>query len=158
MLIGTDLYGRRSAALALGDIRSTEAVAPLIRCLVARDEALRNAALKALAEIGDDAAVDAVFEVAVSDESFGVRGTAAQTLMRLKDPRAVDILGSMLLEADGRYARSYPKWAAKQLVEIGDPRAIPMLDNAARSARGLTKLRLRRAMRRLKSVEVIRAD
>ena len=109
--------------------------------------------MKALASIGDPAAIDAVFEVAVSDESFGVRATAAETLVRLGDPRAVDVLGSMLLEAEGRYATSYPKWAAKQLVEIGDPRAIPMLDQAARRARPLTRARLRRAMRRLKGAD-----
>jgi HEAT repeat protein len=149
MLTGTSLMGRRSAALALGDLGSRRAVAPLIRCLAAKDELLRNAALKALASIGDRTAVDAVFEVAVADDSFGVRTSAAQTLARLEDPRAVEILGSMLLEASGPYARSYPRWAAKLLVEIGDPRAIPKLDEAARGAGPLTKLRLRRAIRRL---------
>lgn len=158
MLAGTDLMGRRLAALALGDLRTARAVVPLTRCLHARDEPLRNAALKALASIGDRGAVEAVFEAAVTDESFGVRATAAQTLARLEDPRAVEVLGSMLLEVPGRYARSFPKWAAKELVAIGDPRAVPMLDEAALSARGLTKVRLRRAMRRLKSVEVLRPD
>jgi HEAT repeat protein len=157
-LAGTDLMGRRLAALALGDLRSARAVVPLIRCLHAKDEPLRNAALKALGSIGDRGAVDAVFEAAVTDESFGVRATAAQTLARLEDPRAVEVLGSMLLEEHGRYARSFPKWAAKELVEIGDPRAIPMLDQAAQRARGLTKVRLRSAIRRLERVEALRTS
>ena len=65
-LTGTDIMGRRLAALALGDLRSARAVVPLTRCLVAKDEPLRIAALKALASIGNDAVVDPVFEVAVS--------------------------------------------------------------------------------------------
>jgi HEAT repeat protein len=157
MLTGTDLMGRRSAALALGDLGTRQAVGPLVRCLAAKDEPLRIGALKALASIGDSTAINAVFETAVDDASFGVRAQAAQTLVSLGDPRAVDVLGSMLLEANGRYATSYPKWAAKLFVEIGDPRAIRMLEDAARRAGPLTKFRLRRAIRRLKAANSLRA-
>jgi HEAT repeat protein len=154
MLVGTDLMGRRSAALALGDLGSRQAVTPLIRCLAARDDPLRISALKALASIGDQEAVEAVFETAVDDESFGVRATAAQTLVRMGDPRAVDVLGSMLLEDFRRRPMLYPGWAVKLLVETADPRAIPKLEEAARHARPLQKLRLRRAIHRLSTAEM----
>jgi HEAT repeat protein len=145
--------GRISAAHGLGDVGDARAVVPLVRCLQANDQLLRVSALKALAKIGEASAASAVFDVASSDDSFGVRVTAAETLARLGDPRSVALLGSLLLEEKGQYSRSFPKWAAKLLVELDGFEAIPQLEAVRRQSRPLTRLRLRRAIRTLRVIE-----
>jgi HEAT repeat protein len=152
LLSGTHPMARISAAHGLGDLRATEAIEPLIRCLQARDELLRISALKALAKIGDERAADAVYESATEDPAFGARAAAAETLARLDDPRAVDVLGAMFLEDQGRYSRSFPKWATKLLVEISGTEAIPQLEAAARDAHTLNRFRLRRTVKTLRAM------
>jgi HEAT repeat protein len=145
--------GRISAAHGLGDVGDARAVVPLVRCLQANDELLRVSVLKALAKIGEPNATSAVFDVAISDDSFGVRVTAAEALARLGDRRSVALLGSLLLEEKGRYSRSFLKWAAKLLVEIEGFEAIQQLEAVSRQAGPLTRLRLRRAIRTLRVIE-----
>jgi HEAT repeat protein len=146
-----DRIGRLTAARGLGSLQSTKAVRPLIRCIRANDELLQVSALKALAQIGDQGAVADVFEVATWDESLGVRATAAETLARLGDDRAPELLGSILVgEQDELHSRSYRRWAVKLLVESVGARAIPHLEAAKERAGPLERLQLRLAITALK--------
>ena len=145
LLTGTDRRGRISAARHLGELRAVGAVLPLTRCLDAGDDVLRMGALKALGQIGDESAADAVARAGEEDESVLVKCSAASALRALNDDRATPVLVTVLetTTASG-HARN---WAAKQLVELRAVEAIPALDDAARTASGLTSWRLRRAAR-----------
>jgi HEAT repeat protein len=150
LLVDTDRVTRVAAAQDLGDLRDVAAVGPLVRCLQAGDELLRLSSLKALAKIGDPGVVPAVHQLAVHDESFGVRATAAETLGRLGDPRAVSLLLAMLRERGNPWPQSYRKWLAKLLVELRAREAIPELVAAKSGAHPLTRWRLAQAIRTLR--------
>ena len=149
LLSATDRTTRRGAALRLGDLGEPAAVEPLGRCLVAADELLRNAALKALAKIGDARAVPLVYESATTDKAFGVRTTAAEALVRLGDSRALDVLSELLLSPENPWPQSSRKWLAKLAVECGLTEAIPLLSSARTGARPPARWRLNRAIRTL---------
>ena len=79
-------FVRRSAAQALGDIRSRNAVAPLMATVT--DEAnpieLRRVAAKSLGEIGDPAAVPALQTAAEANDPYLARA-AHEALLRLRN-------------------------------------------------------------------------
>ena len=64
-----DWLGREAAARALGDIGSTKAVPGLIRAAWLPET--RNAAIKALAAIGDPRAVDVLLSALSGQRSWG---------------------------------------------------------------------------------------
>jgi HEAT repeat protein len=152
-LANTDRFTRLGAAQALGRLGRREAVRPLLRCLQAGDELLQVSALKALANIGDDGVSDPVFEVATTNDSFGVRATAAETLARLGDQRAVPLIVAPLLDGATPYPRSYRKWATSLLVEIHATDAIPDLERARLTSGPLGRRRINAAIRSLKATD-----
>jgi HEAT repeat protein len=95
ILVNGDRIGRLAAAQDLGELKSKRAVQPLLRFTQASDELLQVSALKALAKIGDGAAAPEVFALASSDEPLGVRATAAETLARIGDDRAIGLLAAI---------------------------------------------------------------
>lgn len=152
ILVNGDRIGRLAAAQDLGSLRSTRAVEPLLRCIRASDELLQVSALKALGKIRDRSVAAEVFEVAASDESLGVRATAAETLARLGDQRAADLLAAILMGGAGkRHARSYRRWAAKLLAELYGAGAIQHLEVAKEQAGPLERWQLGLTVRRLRS-------
>jgi hypothetical protein len=80
--------------------------------------------LKALAKLGHAEVADAVHEVAITDESFGVRATAAETLSHLGDPRGFPLLFDQLWAADNPWPHSY-RWLAKLTVELDAANTVP---------------------------------
>jgi HEAT repeat protein len=149
LLRDTDWLGRSAAAQNLGELGDPRAVPPLLKCLQAKDEGLRVVALKALARIGDPSAIPDIHSIATSDDTFGVRSTAAETLGRLGDPRAGKLLGMLLSDPANPWPRSSRKWVAKVATEIGAADAIPYLEAAKRGAGPLGRWRLKRAIRAL---------
>jgi HEAT repeat protein len=151
LLSDTNRITRLGAAQALGRLESREAVRPLLRCLQAADELVRLSALKALAKIGDSGVSDAVFEVATTDDSFGVRTTAAETLARLGDPRAFPLIVAPLLDGTAPHRRGYGKWATRLLVELDATEAIPDLERASLAVGPVTRRRINAAIRSLRT-------
>jgi HEAT repeat protein len=149
LLSSTDRMTRISAAHGLGDLGSAAAVEPLCRCLQAADDLLRNSVLKALAKIGDARCVPFVYEVATTDESFGTRTTAAETLLRLGDERSVGVLSDLLLSPENPWPQSTRKWFAKLAVECQLTEAVGLLQALRKAARPPAWWRLTRAIRTL---------
>lgn len=155
LLTSTDPRGRISAAHQLGELKSIRAVRPLARCLNARHEVVRMAALNALGKIGDPSIADDVFDVGKNDESFWVRTRAADALAAMGDRREVQLLiGLLILSKEAPHTRRYRNWAVKRLVELNAKEAMPALEAAARDkalAGPVGRWRLRRAVRALRS-------
>jgi HEAT repeat protein len=149
LLTAIDRTTRIGAALRLGELGDPAAVEPLGRCLHAGDELLRNAALKALAEIGDDRALPLVYESATTDESWGTRSTAAEALVRLGDSRAVAVLSELLVSPQNPWPQSSRKWLAKLAVECGLTEVTPLLTTLKIGARPPARWRLNWAIRAL---------
>jgi HEAT repeat protein len=95
------------------------AVEPLIAALQDEKDAVRQAAVKVLGEIGDARVVEGLL-TRLEDESWIVRGSAAEALGRIGDARAVEGLLTQLEDEDEGVRGS----AAEALGRIGDARAI----------------------------------
>jgi len=170
LLVTGEQMTRVGAAQALGDLRDRGGVAPLIRCLRANDDGLRNSAVKALARIGDPAAVPALVEVAQEDEAAGVRTTAIDSLAKLNAPQGVAMLAQLaikpatLLGTCTRYfdaptarrltpkrLRQVQRWATRRLRELHATDAAPLLRAALGSVDLPQRLRLWVTIRSLRS-------
>lgn len=115
---------REYAAEALGILKDTKAVDPLIKSLNDKDEEVRWKAAWALGNIGDKRAVQPLIN-SLSDERWYVRRYAASSLGKLKDNRSVMDLINALNDDEWQVRR----YAAEALGEIGDERAIKPLVN-----------------------------
>jgi hypothetical protein len=153
LLTDTDWLARSAAAQNLGKLRDPRAVPALARCLQAADDGLRISALKALAKIGDPSVLPNVFETATGDESFGVRATAAETLGRLGDRRAISVLTRLLTDPSQQCPQSYFNWGTRLLVDLDGVEAIGDLERAASSAGLRRRLRIKRTIRALRNLE-----
>jgi HEAT repeat protein len=160
----TDVSDRRTAARFLGLIGDMQAVRPLIRALDASDVLLQNLAVKALGRIGDPSAIPALFQVATSADSPGVRFTAASVLADLGDSRGSDLILQLLLcDATARSTqqrdalpktsvRHWRRWAGERLVQLRATDAIPKLEAVAATAGFRERRRLTRLIRRLRAL------
>jgi HEAT repeat protein len=121
-----NLYLRKGAALALGQIKDPRAVDPLIAVLEDESSSVRRNAAQALGEIGDPLAVDPLLNVFQDDEDSQVRQKAAEALGKIDDVRAVEPLIAALQDTDP----FIPREAALALGKIGDARAVDPLIEA----------------------------
>lgn len=151
----TDNNVRAAAAWALQPLGSEAEVPALAAALRDRDVNVRRAAVEALGAIGGDDAVEALVRVTREDPHIrevavdALRATGAESaeeaLISLLDaegelwPQAMFALWQMkseaavpaLIEALDAQDSSYVARAAQALGEIGDPRAIPRLNELA---------------------------
>jgi HEAT repeat protein len=152
MLRGSDEGVRQIVAQALGKIRDTRAVEPLLAMLKDENEsvAMRIIASQALAEIGDTRAVEALLAMLKDENAFlPMRIKATQALGKIGDTRAVEPLVAVIedkhadVEHEARITFDYHvKWrlednyrahqvvrqaAAQALGEIEDTRAVKPL-------------------------------
>lgn len=152
-----DMRARRSAAEYLGRMGDRRALKPLLRSLEVSDLLLKNLAVKALALLGDPAAAPALFELAASAASPGVRVTAMSALGDLGDRRSVGLIVELLLDDELAQWMQQPdglpqtsirrrrRWAARRLVELDAKEVVPALEAALPGV----ELRKRRQLRRL---------
>jgi HEAT repeat protein len=101
---------RQSAAWALGEIGTEEAVEPLVNALEDR-KLVREVAAKSLGEIGDARAVEPLISL-MEDDTWDVRGTAARALGKIGDDSAIDMLIKALSDENGSV-----RWYAGQALE-----------------------------------------
>ena len=100
----------------------------LIGALLDEDAEVRAVVARALGELDDPQAVDALARVLREDPDADVRRTAAWALGEIESPRAIPALGRALREDASREVREMAVWA---LGEIEDPAAVPALADAA---------------------------
>lgn len=146
MLTNNEWLTRLRAVEALGRAKSPLAVEPLLKLLADdSDVAVRQDAARALGEIGDSRAFEALLR-AVGD--IRLRPAAVEALGKIGDRRAVGPLRSIVDEAarsqgeweahgcrNERYEQELPavEAAVKALGRIGDHAAIPTLVTALKS-------------------------
>lgn len=121
---------------------STDKVGKYIEDLKDENRTIREAAVKALGELGDARAVDPLIEVLKGDSDSGIRESAAISLGMIKDERAlVPLLEA--LQGEDEHARS---GAANGLGWLGDPRSVDALNQALQDefyeVRGLAAMSL----------------
>ncbi len=121
-----EFWGVRSdAAEALGEIRTPEAQAALLRSIGVAHAKVRRAVVRALGKFKDRKALDALKPIALSDPSYLVAADAARAMGQTRQADALDTLVELL----GR-----PSWsdvirtgAAEGLAALRDERAVPHL-------------------------------
>lgn len=134
-----DTWIAEKAAKALGPLKDPRAVEPLIKALAVRN--VCSDAIGALGIIRDPRAVEPLMEIFLRDE-YGI--TVAQALGRLGPP-AVD----GLVKALGSEHKDVRWRAASALGDIGDPRAIPTLTEAASSEDSSLRSSATRALKKI---------
>ncbi|MCP5461955.1 MAG: HEAT repeat domain-containing protein [bacterium] len=123
---------QKNAAAALGMIRDTRAVYPLIALFAHEDSEVRESALNALVLLGNDS-IDALIN-SLQHQTTYVRSFSAMALGRIKHPRSVPALITALedkLRYDYFIVR---KNAARALGEIGSADALKPLISALNDA------------------------
>jgi HEAT repeat protein len=135
---------RRCAAILLGHIGDTRAVAPLGMMLYDMHDEVGRAAAESLAGFG--AVALGVLGEALQHPEAGIRLHAIWALTRIKDARVLPILAEMLKDPD----RHVLKQVIQSLGELGDSRALAILTPIAddRGDRELSML-AREAMKQL---------
>jgi HEAT repeat protein len=158
---------RIRAAAALGRLRATEAVEPLLAVLSNRQpraeppsRQLLEAVMGALGAIGDRRAVDPLISYAREHLHDRQDFPALTALVQIGDGRAGEVLAAHLQHGH------LPNGAAELLADLGDPSAIPVLrdyitrressepgEGASRRLRDLDLKAARTALARLESAE-----
>lgn len=111
---------RMHASLALGELRSVEAVPALIAALDDVNENVRFHAIEALGRIGASDAVDALARVATSGNFF-LAFAAIEALSRTDDSRVAPLIASLLQDEGLRPA------AVATLASVGDEDSVTAL-------------------------------
>jgi len=120
-----DMYVRKGAVIALGEIGDERAVEPLIATLKDEDSNVRKNAAEALGKIGNERAVEPLKQ-ALKDKSKDVQIWVAFGLYKLGDTQKIEFLITALTNEDGGIRRA----AAGALGELKDPRAVEPLISA----------------------------
>ncbi len=120
-----DANVRITAAWALGEIKDSQAVAPLIQALQDRDSWVRSRAAEALGKIKDRQAVAPLIQ-ALQDRDSWVRSRVAEALAKIKDSQVVAALIQALHDQDSD-VRSR---VAEALREIKNSQAVVALIQA----------------------------
>lgn len=122
LLNGKSQFIRRTAASALGKIKSSESVEILIAALKDKKTDVREDAAEALGKIGDSRAVESLIDT-LKDKHWRVRMSTAEALGEIRDNRAVEPLIELLKDEDEAVRRD----ATRALGKIKDTRAIEPL-------------------------------
>jgi len=118
-----NVYVRRDAAMALGEVGDPAAMEPLIAALRDPKQDVRDAASVAIGNLGGDPrAVGVVAETLKNGNSIA-RGEAAAALGKIRHKTGVEHLLAALTDQDYYVRQS----AALSLGQIGDPKAVAAL-------------------------------
>ncbi len=112
---------REESAAALGECRDPRGVRPLIEALRDSDRAVKTAATRALADLGESAVVE--LGVCLRDPDLSVQEAAASVLSTTADARVFEPLTSALLSRDW-VVRMH---AVRAVGRLADPRSVETL-------------------------------
>jgi HEAT repeat protein len=122
---------RLRAAQIVEELKIREASGQLIRLLDAADPVVRIASARALGQLGAVEALPRLREMAMEDESDGVRSWAVGALGEIGDPQDVEFLVRLLSDSSLRVRGA----AALALGRLGDPKALEPLRAERRRVR-----------------------
>ncbi len=126
LLADPDQDCRRATVNALGRIRATDAVDPLVKSLMDADESVRVSAVKALQAIGEPGAIGPMIIVMAHEQarskatgrsSLAVERAISQALDALCDERAINALQTVMTHDDAEIREI----AVKRLARIPSP-------------------------------------
>jgi HEAT repeat protein len=119
-----ELGVRQAVAQALGQLKDSRAVGPLIQRLGDEDSKVREAVAQALGQLKDSRAVEPLIQrLWLGDDDWRVRRAAVQALGQLKDSRAVEALIQRLGD-ENKWVRQA---AVDALVAIGEQAIDPLI-------------------------------
>jgi aminopeptidase N len=121
------------AAAAMGQTRAPWAQAILVKALAHSHPKVRRGVAAALGNFRNSDVATALIGPAKKDPSYFVRAAALTALGKTRDRRAFDVLSSAIKETT--WNGMVEAGAARGLAELADPRAMPLLLEAARSER-----------------------
>lgn len=108
---------------ALGMLKATEGVQPIIKMLGSPNPYVRKEACRALGAIGDARAVPELNRLVKEDENMNIRRTAVEALGDIGDPGAIPVLLRAMFIEQG--ASLYP-FASFAMFQIGKPAVQPL--------------------------------
>ncbi|HEY6328181.1 MAG TPA: HEAT repeat domain-containing protein, partial [Blastocatellia bacterium] len=116
---------RREAALAIGTIKTDQALSALLEAPPDSDSRIRAAVISALGSFdGNQKAIAAVQKAWTADDSYRVGVAVMQAIARVKAPDASDILQAGLSRAS--YGDFIAQSALAAMATLPDKRAIPL--------------------------------
>lgn len=116
---------RENAVMALGLLGDRHAVPYLIKCLKDEAKGVRYQTVAALGMLKEVGVFEALVETLADDSDEQVRGSAAEALGLIGDPRAVEVLIRVLQNPATVSAVSY--YVCRALGQLGDVRAVELL-------------------------------
>ncbi len=117
-----------SGVIQGSEIGDRKAVVSLLSATHDADPRARRTAVKALGDLGDESAVDALGQLLLSDNDKKVRRAATDALAEIGSPQALGALGRALKDQDLVVQRN----AAEAIVSIGGEQTLTLLREAAR--------------------------
>jgi hypothetical protein len=90
-LISNHHLHRGAAAEALGQLKTTQAVEPLIRLMTDDEASVRQKVVKALRELGDKRAGDVLYYTFTHDPENDIRVSAENALVAIGDQRMIEV-------------------------------------------------------------------
>ncbi len=117
------------AARALGETRAPWARDILLDSVMHEHPKVRRAVASALGAFREERTADALLERVENDPSYFVRAAACTSLGKTRDPRALDVLVTVL--ARSTWNGVVEAGAVQGLAELADPRAVAPIISAA---------------------------
>lgn len=117
---------RISEIHALADEEETVAAPALLAALSDPDPQIRQEAAEVLGDLGNDAYVDSLGRLSVTDENPEVRARAAAALARIGSPQALAAVRRALQDAEAKVRRA----AVDALTDLGGARVLALLREA----------------------------
>lgn len=114
LLSDSDLWTRRAAARALGELHDKRATDGLVATLSDADWKVRELSAWALSEMKDARAVDALCQALLTDLQSDVRDTAAEALGEIRSAKALSSLKQALNDPEDR-VRARAGWAISEI-------------------------------------------
>lgn len=117
-----------SAVVQGAEVGDHSALVSLLSATHDADPRARRTAVKALGDLGDESAVEALGQLLLSDSDKKVRRAATDALAEIGSPQALGALGRALKDHDLVVQRN----AAEAIVSIGGEQTLTLLREAAR--------------------------
>jgi HEAT repeat protein len=130
----------QNIARALGALKAKEGVDALLRLAGSNDDKTKEAAVRALGDVGDPRAVDALIAIADGEKQPFIRKMAIEALGKLGDPKAVPVLvKDLYVEVPGI---SFYYEARFSLLQIGEAAIPELIATMQRKNQGVESIRI----------------